>query len=309
MFYSFYSGYIEHLESRVSHQDKEIAALRATNTRLEDVNRQLVEELDQWRQWVESQQPTPPPPPPPPPQQPSLESANNTSPDLFPLLDMHEYTLCDFSTNLSHIAIPQLNFGQIFNEKSSKPLTPPSELMQSFPLLAPALMSMVLHHTMTSVVGQDFMGSMTPVCPKPTFPEAKALLVASDAKRKDDHVELEREHAVEQGQSSLDEWILKKHYVWYTWMRMRGYSHEQLVMRARACAGQSQECFVDRVHRKINVITAFCSVATTLLRHPDHAALMPAIVRNHPRLFNPNSQLMIDHAATCSTRLITSSTN
>ncbi|KAI9489920.1 hypothetical protein BDB00DRAFT_840656 [Zychaea mexicana] len=155
--------YIEQLEAQVERQDKELLELRTTNSKLEKANQELFQELQYWRTMI----PTPPG---------TTSSSNNStsdnatsSPEVFPILDLEQFSLFDFSgnTHLAHAAIPDFDFTQILQDKKliedgsgdvpedherdgeGNIVLKPSELIKVYPLFVPALMSMIVRHTFT----------------------------------------------------------------------------------------------------------------------------------------------------------------
>lgn len=204
-------------------------------------------------------------------------------PDLFNFFDLNDLELFDFNVNVSNAVIPHFDFARVLNEKPESRVSS-AELMKSFPLLAPTLMSMIIGQTMALVSEQEIMSQSTLAQnTKITFPEPPQMLVASERHQRQDAIQLEKEHMVDE---AIERWLLKKHYFYYAFMRMRGYSHAQLLQRAREYLESSayQERRVERLQRVVNTISAFWSITTTLLQHPERAPLVPSMIRNDNRL-------------------------
>ncbi|KAJ8652652.1 hypothetical protein O0I10_011730 [Lichtheimia ornata] len=289
--------YIEQLEYQISKQDKELALLRESNARLEKVNQELLLEVERWRSLSDSQQQQQQQQ-----QQPAaLLGGDNTSggealPDLFNFFELNDLDLFDFNVNVSNAVIPHFDFARVLNEKPD-PRISSAELMRSFPLLAPTLMSMIIGQTMALVSEQEIMSTAVMAQPttKITFPEPPQMLVASERHQRQDAVPLEKEHMVDE---AIERWLLRKHYLYYAFMRMRGYSHAQLIQRARQYLESSayRERRMERLQRVVNTISAFCSITSTLLQHPERAPLVPSMIRNDKRLdwhssFSPKGSL------------------
>lgn len=63
--------------------------------------------------------------------------------------DNWDFVLPNNNTFLSHALVPNWNFNHILRKETSSTVAQSPNLLQQYPLLAPALMSIVLQHTMT----------------------------------------------------------------------------------------------------------------------------------------------------------------
>ncbi|KAI7884614.1 hypothetical protein K492DRAFT_204521 [Lichtheimia hyalospora FSU 10163] len=275
--------YIEQLEDQISKQDKELVLLRESNARLEKINQELLLQLERWQSLSNAQQQQQQ-------QQPATMLADTTTtssgetlPDLFNFFGLNDLDLFDFNVNVSNAVIPHFDFARVLNEKPDARISS-AELMKSFPLLAPTLMSMIIGHTMTLVSEHELMTqSLMTQTAKMTFPEPPQMLVASERHQRQDTLQLEKEHRVDE---RIERWLLRKHYLYYAFMRMRGYSHAQLIQRARQYLESNgcRERHVERFKRVYNTISAFCSITSTLLQHPERVPLVSSMIRNDKRL-------------------------
>ncbi|KAL0081826.1 hypothetical protein J3Q64DRAFT_1753728 [Phycomyces blakesleeanus] len=159
--------YIGELEEKISQQDCVVRDLREENRRLNEVNMELFQELQQWRQGTMNIPSLASPP--------SSSSSDSHSPvqagtnmaDPGNILHIDFDDLYDFgpfnniltnSTYLSYTVIPDFDFFRNMSGKGSRLNICDAnetgdnddvELIRTYPLLAPALMSIVMHHTFT----------------------------------------------------------------------------------------------------------------------------------------------------------------
>ncbi|KAG0172114.1 hypothetical protein DFQ28_011497 [Apophysomyces sp. BC1034] len=89
----------------------------------------------------------------------SSDSSFSSPPNLFDIsTDDWDFALPE-ETHLSHAVTPHWDFSSILSKGRSEALPPPGTLFQQFPLLAPALMSIVVSHTMTMTTAELLAGA------------------------------------------------------------------------------------------------------------------------------------------------------
>lgn len=294
--------YIEQLENKVREQENEIKDLRETTTRLQKINQELQQELQQWRGLpsLPVNENTPP--------SSGASDVNGQSPEaglmntfnggiqvaeldsIMPLFDF------SFETNVSTAVMPDFDYERVFTEKAlvkQRDLSS-QELMRTYPLLVPALMSIIVGQTLTMHPLPHFPMSDEPAWDKlaPTFlwpsnDYFEPVVAAGAGGDQDDNGQLDRvsSHSLALGASSpssdstntvvgthSDE-VIRKHYIYYAFMRLAGFSDKQIIAR-------KMQKKVTPKKRPLATVAAFCSVGTTLLRHPERKTMLCTVMKN-----------------------------
>lgn len=271
--------YIEQLEGQVQQKDDEIQALREANKRLTEMNQQLEEELQQWRQ---RSSPLTAPESNSSHYSPDgliqdinmLTDSSAAVPDIFPLLDMYDYGNLNHDSHLAHAVMPDWDFFRVLDEKNMDQASQdntlvlkPRDFMRNYPLMVPALMSLVVQHTFDLKVQELMANTLTANSKGLTdflTPQAWMSLVmdGSDAKTLCGDYEDEKckqgdqtvtasgssdggEDKKEPNRRDCDDQaarveedkevkrFLRKHYVRYLACRAMGHSHEDCINCAR----------------------------------------------------------------------------
>lgn len=294
--------YIEQLENKVREQENEIKDLRETTARLQKINQELQQELQQWRGLpsLPVNENTPP--------SSGASDVNGQSPEaglmntfnggiqvaeldsIMPLFDF------SFETNVSTAVMLDFDYERVFTEKAlvkQRDLSS-QELMRTYPLLVPALMSIIVGQTLTMHPLPHFPMSDEPAWDKlaPTFlwpsnDYFEPVVAAGAGGDQDDNGQLDRvsSHSLTLGASSpssdstntvvgthSDE-VIRKHYIYYAFMRLAGFSDKQIIAR-------KMQKKVTPKKRPLATVAAFCSVGTTLLRHPERKTMLCTVMRN-----------------------------
>ncbi|ORY98091.1 hypothetical protein BCR43DRAFT_563406 [Syncephalastrum racemosum] len=271
--------YIEQLEGQVQQKDEEIQSLREANKRLTEMNQQLEQELQQWRQRSS----------------PMTAAESNTShyspngliqdsnmltdsaanvPDIFPLLDMYDYGNFNHDSHLAHAIMPDWDFFRVLDEKNmdqdsqnKDAVLKPYDFMRNYPLMVPALMSLVVQHTFDLKLQELMADTLTSSSKGLTdllTPQAWMSLVMDSSDTKtlcgdDDSEKFKLRGKVVTASGSSDgedgkkepgshhrdgrdaqleedkevKRFLRKHYVKYIACRVMGHSHEECINCAR----------------------------------------------------------------------------
>lgn len=97
--------------------------------------------------------------------------------------------------------------------------------------------------------------------------------------------------------------LIKEHYLHYAFLRMAGYTHEQVFEKYRQCmregfrrcssatrrkymaAGQARpkQSRRNQLTQSLSTIAAFCSVSNTVLHHPERLPFIAAVLKNNRR--------------------------
>ncbi|GAN02221.1 hypothetical protein MAM1_0018c01662 [Mucor ambiguus] len=333
--------YITQLEEKVSDHEKTINDLKKENQKLRQANQELTKQL--------LIQPITPP------SSSGDELLSNSSsssgseghhsPDAAPpvyqfqLNDLYDFNLFDQqvqqaqqqqapmleSSNLfylNHATMPDWDMTQVLSDKG-KAISPQDyqrelsrELINDYPLLAPALMSIVLRHTLSleyvaalakefsDKVGADLIGA-DHAKTKHTEDDEETLggLDMEDLKASFNTLKIEGKQEPEEKKPSLTELdvttiMLTKHYKYYVMSRARGLTHEEIIDKCRPVILGETECpsFMTKLKNKLtdqgrkeegsssksnNVQTlhAYCRVAGNLLRHPHRMTRVSQVLR------------------------------
>ncbi|KAI9008933.1 hypothetical protein CLU79DRAFT_775918 [Phycomyces nitens] len=271
--------YIGELEEKISNQETAMRQLREENRRLTEANTELFQELQQWRQGVMSIPSLASPPS-------SLSSDSHNSPiqatnnmagptdilrlDFDSLYDFGPFdNLLSNSTYLSYTVIPDFDFFRNINEKNR--LMPAqendTELIRAYPLLAPALMSIVMHHTFTlnyaAYLADSFPYSLqddNPFSPKATFcnggqlnPEEWFGMMVNLQEDYKDSCGSDDETTCGEYEDNLKEcptnttvletksYVLDKWHTHYVMWKVCGYSEEKIMEKFADCVEKCEE--------------------------------------------------------------------
>ncbi|CEP11675.1 hypothetical protein [Parasitella parasitica] len=318
--------YITQLEEQVAEHEKTISDLKQENEKLRQANQDIMQQL--------LVQPITPP------SSSSDESSSgseghhspNTLPSAyqFQLNDLYDFNLFDQQAQqahqqlnepsnlfyLNHAAMPDWNIAQVLGEKGKsisaqeyqKELS--RELMNDYPLLAPALMSIVLRHTLSleyvtalakefsEKVGADMAGQ-DHAKPKRTEEDQETLRGVDIDDLKSSLNSLRIEDAQEPNEADskkekpseleLTQKMLTKHFRFYVLYRARGMSHQEIMDRCRPCLmGDKSRCgegSKDKSKGKIptnnsmQTLQTYCRVAGNLLKHPHRMTRVSEVLK------------------------------
>ncbi|KAK4514604.1 uncharacterized protein ATC70_002203 [Mucor velutinosus] len=333
--------YITQLEEKVSDHEKTIKDLKKENEKLRQANQELMKQL--------LIQPITPPSS----SGDELLSSSSTSsgseghhsPDAVPpayhfqLNDLYDFNLFDQqaqqaahqqtqmneSSNLfylNHATMPDWDMTQVLSDKG-KSISPEDyqrelsrELINDYPLLAPALMSIVLRHTLSleyvtalakefsDKVGADLIGE-DPTKTKHTEDDQETIggLDLEDLKASFNTLKIEDKQESTEKKPELSELditkiVLTKHYRYYVMNRARGLTHEEIIEKCKPCVLGEVVCsspmtrlkkkLVDQGRKKessgskgnnIQTLHAYCRVAGNLLRHPHRMTRVSDVLR------------------------------
>lgn len=211
-----------------------------------------------------------------------------------------------FETNVSAAVMPDFDYERVFTEKAIVKRNDMSsqDLMRTYPLLVPALMSIIVGHTLTIHPLPPLPMSEDPAWNKlaPTFlwpldgrEQQQQLfepMVAAGAggdQHDDNKLDRISSHSLTVVASNdsdtsvkarqADE-VIRKHYLYYAFMRLAGFSDKQIIAR------KTQKKMTPK-KRPLATVAAFCSVGSTLLRHPERKAIVVSVMKND-RFANPS---------------------
>ncbi|KAI8886663.1 hypothetical protein K501DRAFT_177271 [Backusella circina FSU 941] len=307
--------YITQLEEKVSNHEETIDKLKEENAKLKKANEDLMQQL------LLNQAITPP-------------ASDNASPDSsfdnspvsvpestlpntfqFPFDDFYELNLFnippppsqDSALFINHMSLPEWNIPKVLDDKQHTTLLSSyeaiyddaSEIIHQYPLLAPALMSIVLRHTLSLEYVQSYAQ------------ELQQEMKQEDMKKKEkakDGFTLEyivEEESEELTDEELSNYMLNYSFSRYVSYRMCGLSHQQVINRAKHCLkGRKQEMHAkmaakdiklqeqkkkkQQFEQKKNTLFTYCQVAGKLLRNPERMANVGSVIKqtqaeNHQR--------------------------
>ncbi|KAF1802856.1 hypothetical protein FB192DRAFT_1422544 [Mucor lusitanicus] len=334
--------YITQLEEKVSDHEKTINDLKKENEKLRQANQDLMKQLlvqpitppsSSGDELLSSSSPT-------------SGSEGRPSPDAAPpayqfqLNDLYDFNLFDQqaqqaqqqtpmpeSSNLfylNHATMPDWDMTQVLSDKA-RSISPQDyqrelsrELINDYPLLAPALMSIVLRHTLSleyvtalakefsDKVGADLIGADHQAKTKHTEDDQETLagLDMEDLKASFNTLKIEDKQEPTEEKPKLSELdvtkiLLTKHYKHYVVYRARGFTHEEIMDRCRpfikdgvecptlmsrlksklaADQGRKEECSSSKGNN-IQTLHAYCRVAGNLLRHPQRMTRVSDVLR------------------------------
>ncbi|KAL9550609.1 hypothetical protein MBANPS3_004651 [Mucor bainieri] len=336
--------YITQLEEKVSEHEKTIGDLKKENGKLRLANQELTEQL--------LVQPITPPSSSGDELLSSLSTSSGSegrhSPDAMPpayqfqLNDLYDFNLFDQQVQqaqqqqapmlecsnlfyLNHAAMPDWDMTQVLNDKGNS-ISPQDyqrelsrELISDYPLLAPALMSIVLRHTLSleyvaalakefsDKVGADLIGTDHAKTKHAADSDQETLagLDMEDLKASFNTLKIEdKQEEPEKQKPKLSELevtniMLTKHYKYYAISRARGLTHEEIMDKCRPIVQGVAVCptFIEKLKGKltdqgrkeesssskghgIQTLQAYCRVAGNLLRHPHRMTRVSDVLRN-----------------------------
>ncbi|KAG0194943.1 hypothetical protein DFQ28_000042 [Apophysomyces sp. BC1034] len=321
--------YLGQLEARIEELEEENKQLRKTNE-------EIMLKLQHWEQTSNTAAVTPPTS-----SDGHLPEPVSIMPfDLDNLYDMEFFDVGANTYHLSHATIPDWNFVSLLTEASKD--VAESQLLRLYPLFAPAIMSIVLQHTFklhyeaylmnlfpynhTSMVvrrksksksnlldllnPEDFAAAVGDTTPAGTAEEKGASSTDpcqavnetghGSASASYDTTEDEDEMSKEE----LCELLLTKCYKYYTFMRLRGLSHDEIIARCEVCIREKRQrerqkaLHINTPSHRLRSMAAFCSVAGSLLRHPDRMPQVWKVMKNNSAI-NPQAQIAGPQPAVC----------
>lgn len=223
---------------------------------------------------------------------------------------------------LNHATMPDWDMTQVLNDKSKSISSDDyqrelsRELINDYPLLAPALMSIVLRHTLSleyvtalakefsDKVGADLIGTDHPKT-KHTDEDQETIRAfdMEDLKASFNTLKIEDEQDSAEKKPELTELeltkiVLTKYYKYYVVYRARGLTHEEIIEKCKPCALGEIECrpLLTRLKNKITdqgrkekspsskgnniqTLQTYCRVAGNLLRHPHRMTRVSDVLR------------------------------
>ncbi|ORX44092.1 hypothetical protein DM01DRAFT_1386947 [Hesseltinella vesiculosa] len=317
--------YISQLEQKVDEQDEEIMALKQDMRRLKQLNEQILTDLASSRLQVQRleekqqlQSLTPP--------SSSLSSSSSTGVSPPPVdfmdsfLDINMFNAPSHSF-VAHAVMPDLDLSHVLDDKLQRPLAALDgdlshhDIMLQYPLLAPALASIVLQHTFTMhyhaylhntfpynadqthlgksgfldiLRPEDFVNSVSELlAPRAEsggdgFDDDSALTLASShttavpsAKKTSPGKPYSRQ---------FEKRVLRYHYPYYAFLRLRGFSHEQVMERAVHCSEEHERKKMEKACSVSNfkALQGFMAVASSVFRHPERMPHVAQVIKNTP---------------------------
>jgi hypothetical protein len=310
-FFFFYKEYITQLEEKVDNHEETINKLKEENEKLRKANEDLMQQL------LLNQAITPP-------------ASDNASPNSsfdnspasvpgstlpntfpFPFDDFYEFNLFnipppppqDSTLFINHMSLPEWNIPKVLDDKQHNTLfssyeaiyDDASELINQYPLLAPALMSIVLRHTLSLEYVQSYAQELKQSQEKGMEKTKDGFTIEYMAEEEDEEFTDEE----------LSNYMLNYSFTRYVSYRMRGLSHQEVIRRAKHCLkGRSQEVRAkmtakdtkqqehkqrrEQCEQKKNTLFTYCQVAGKLLRNPERMAHVGSVIKqtqaeNHQR--------------------------
>lgn len=327
---SYVLEYITQLEEKVEEHEKTISGLKQENAKLRSANEELMKQL--------LNQPITPPSSSPDELLSSASpsgSEGHNSPEAgppmfqFQLTDLYDFNLFDHQQQqpqqdimdvnnlfyLNHAVMPDWDIHQVLGEKG-RPMTNDEhqrqvarDLISTYPLLAPALMSIVLRHTLsleyvTSLarefsesIGADLTentDSELPAYSDEGYKEKKSLKTTTT--EPEDKVEDEEEFE-EISEEATAQRMLNEFFPSYVFHRARGYSHEEVIRKCQQCFNDpNSKCNIRRAKKeakrkakmesatstsrnKLSTLQTYCRVAGTLLKNPQRMAHVNKVLK------------------------------
>ncbi|KAI8989289.1 hypothetical protein BDB01DRAFT_781271 [Pilobolus umbonatus] len=261
--------YITELEEKVQEQEKMIESLQAENTQLKAANEELTEKLIS-----------------PPSLLPNFSSSQELSlsegiysplRDIssFPFQPSDAFNILDESNNhysyyLSYTTLPDWDMHQILGEKSAPiPQQSPlsiQTLMTDYPLLAPALMSIIIRHTLSL----EYVVSMVNEFKSDIIP-----LIKTD----------EEEVEENEDRGELVQHMMTDYFPHFVNLRGRGLHPKELLNKCKDnltkhtvrhrlwnSKKSSKKLKENKTVNRFDTLHNYCKVAGTLLRHPHRMA-------------------------------------
>lgn len=203
---------------------------------------------------------------------------------------------------LNHATMPDWDMTQVLNEKG-KSITIGEyqrelsrELINDYPLLVPALMSIVVRHTLSleyvtalakefsDKVGADLVDSDHSKSKHSDedqetlrgvdIDDLKSSFNALNIEEKEDSEQDGNEEKTELTELEMTKTMLTNHFSLYVTYRARGFAHDEIIAKCKSCL-EGQRCS-KKGKQKANsnksngmqTFQAYCRVAGNLLRHP-----------------------------------------
>ncbi|KAI9250358.1 hypothetical protein EDC94DRAFT_527166 [Helicostylum pulchrum] len=310
--------YITQLEEKVEEHEQTIDGLQQENSKLRLANDELMKQL--------LNQPLTPP---------SSDnvlsssgSEGNYSPDTGPVSTMFQFQFNDLydlnlfdqsqpqetttadTSNLfylNHAVMPDWDIHQVLGEKG-KPMFPEidqrqaaRDLIHDYPLLAPALMSIVVRHTLSleyvTSIAKEFSASLGPEFAEKPSEEKLQKMETLKIKGATDSKDLCKEED-SLSDAEFIRLVMKNYFPSYLLLRARGISHDETIERFKHCYRESPTCF--KKHKdamlkkkndesqqasksskpsKLSTLHTYCKVASTLLKHPTRMAHVNQVLK------------------------------
>lgn len=315
-----YIEYITQLEEKVEEHEKTIETLKEENSKLRTANEEIMKQ-------VLNQPITPPSSDEFLSSSSSSGSEGHQSPETGPVPSMFQFQLNDLydfnlfdqqqqqqqqrqqdiidSNNLfylNHAVMPDWDIHQVLGEKG-RPVSSEEtqrqlsrELISDYPLLAPALMSIVIRHTLSleyvTSLAKEFAettgANLNQEVRTDSITKKKSLLKLEQSK--DDQEKLNDKEDDEERLTDEEflQSVLLDYFPSYVLWRARGKSHEQTIARFRECsddknsrchlkmqqksAKKERQANSTKPQSKLSTLQTYCKVAGTLLRHPHQMA-------------------------------------
>lgn len=209
---------------------------------------------------------------------------------------------------LNHAVMPDWDIHQVLGEKG-KPMFPKidqrlaaRDLIRDYPLLAPALMSIVVRHTLSleyvTSIAKEFSESLGPEFSEKSSEENLRKMEVLQIKGATDSKDLCEE---EWYLSDVEfvRLVMKRYFPSYILLRARGVSHDETIERFKYCYRNNPACF--KKHKdamlkkendesqqqasksskpsKLSTLHTYCKVAGTLLKHPTRMAHVNQVLK------------------------------
>lgn len=324
--------YITQLEEKVDEYEKTIEELRKENEQLKQSNQELLKKVSQ-------------PVTPPSSSLSSIESFNasssssegNHSPEApapmfqFQLSDLYDVSLFDNQPQqqqqqqpidaaslfyLNHAVMPDFDMSEVLGEKG-KPVNTEElqreisrEMLHENPLLAPALMAIVLRHTLSLEYVQSLADQLKnelvlhSKTNKNDNDDDDATVKGDeldDIKASINRLQLEDKPEEKKEEESEEEFIrglLTNHFPYYAYQRALGKSHDEIVEKCKKCHNDpTTPCRIKSVqeveeakkakneansgNKNLQTLQTYCRVAGALLRHPQRMARVRHVLKEN----------------------------
>lgn len=327
--------YIIQLEEKVEEHEKTIKDLKDENSKLRSANEEIMKQL--------LNQPITPPSSSPDELNSSSSSSGSEghhSPEAlavpsmfqFQLNDLYDFNLFDQQQQqqqqpqqnmvgpnnlfyLNHAVMPDWDIHQVLGEKG-RPITSEEaqqevsrELLADYPLLAPALMSIVLRHTLSleyvnslakefsETVGADLIEKNDPPAYSEDGYKTKMSPKIEHSTQGDSEV-VEDKEVEKEGTTgdAIAQRMLNEHFPYYVLMRARGFSHSEVIERCRRCLEdenskynikkakkeakkKAKEAHNNKQPPTLSTLHIYCRVAGALLKNPQRMTQVNKVLK------------------------------
>ncbi|KAI8884060.1 hypothetical protein K501DRAFT_285056 [Backusella circina FSU 941] len=314
--------YITQLEEKVSEYETIIKQLKEQNDKLQKVNQELMVQ-------VMTQPLTPPS---------TTEEMSSSSEGYSPhsvseqppanmfqfqLDDLYDFSLFSvpgpeesMSVYLNHATMPDWDLPRLLDEKqnassnlSSESMT---ELMQSYPLLGPALMSIILRHTLSLEYVNSFADELKAAFAQENDDESKKpsrkLLRGNESDINDSDQETKKSTTEDTSllsREEIEQVILRFYFSYYAAKRASGARHDDIINGCSDCLREETDMYRVKLKKdaekqkqrdkkkgssqKRASLQAYCHVAGKLLRNPQRFAQMHHLYEESRRRHNSNT--------------------